>query len=212
MNAKTPHPAPAAERTPLRADARRNRDSILRTAARHFARDGVNASLDEIARAAGVGPGTLYRHFPSREALLAATLRERQSELLARADAARALPCGDQALAAWLSALQDYLCTYDGLPAPLLAAIQASESVLALSCETLLELTGRFLEQAQRQGRVRRHISARDLFLGALGIAWAMNREGVDPAQRNALQALLANGYRQPDNAAAGNEAAPPDA
>ena len=77
----------------LRADARRNRDSILRTAAQRFAAHGVNTSLDEIAREAGVGPGTLYRHFPTREHLLCEVLQKRKEMLLSRRDEVSAMPC-----------------------------------------------------------------------------------------------------------------------
>src|SRR5690606_35014182 len=73
----------------LRADARRNRDRVLKIAMQHFASRGVNASLEEIAKAAGVGAGTLYRHFPSREALLAAALQDRQAELREQARTAQ---------------------------------------------------------------------------------------------------------------------------
>ena len=186
----------SAESVVLRADARRNRESILRTAARHFASHGVNTSLDEIARDAGVGPGTLYRHFPTREALLAATLADKQAAVLARADAARAIAASDAALAEWLGALQEYLCTYDGLPAPVLAAIEEDASVLGISCETLIALTDEFLTRAQNEGRARATIKPRDLFLGVLGTAWVVNRAGLDAAQREALRAIIADGYR----------------
>ena len=188
---------PEHGRGPLRADAQRNRESILKTAARHFASNGVNTSLDEIARDAGVGAGTLYRHFPSRDALLAATLMDKQAEVLASAEAARKIPSPEAALAAWLQALQDYLGTYDGLPAPVLAAIEQDESVLSLSCDTLLTLTGEFLARAQAEGHVRGAVKPRDLFLGALGIAWVVNRAGGEGVQE-ALQALLVDGYRKP--------------
>jgi|SRR5690554_5469271 len=191
----TNHPG---DRAPLRADAQRNRENILKTAARHFASNGVNTSLDEIARDAGVGPGTLYRHFPSRDALLAATLLDKQADVLAQAEAARKITSSEAALEAWLQALQGYLCTYDGLPAPVLAAIEEDKSVLALSCETLLTLTGEFLARAQSEGRVRATIKPRDLFLSALGTAWVLNRTGVDATQQEALQAIIADGYREP--------------
>ncbi|MRX52192.1 TetR family transcriptional regulator [Paracoccus sp. S-4012] len=185
------------DKSPLRADARRNRDSILRTAARHFAANGVNTSLDEIAREAGVGPGTLYRHFPSRDALLAATLTERQADILARADAAREMACSEAALTEWLRALQDYLATYDGLPAPVLTAIQEDTSVLAISCETLVALTGEFLTRAQKDGRARATITPQGLFLSALGIAWVLNRAGVGETHRRELEAIFVVGYRE---------------
>lgn len=185
-------------RMPLRADAQRNRKSILKSAAKHFASKGVNTSLDEIARDAGVGPGTLYRHFPSRDVLLAATLMEKQAEVLARAEAAREIPSSDDALAVWLHALQDYLSTYDGLPAPVLAAIEEQESGLGLTCEAMLTLTGEFLTRAQKEGRVRATITSRDLFLSTLGIAWVTNRAGVDRTQQEALWTIITEGYRAP--------------
>lgn len=181
----------------MRADARRNRAAILETAARHFASHGVNTSLDEIARDAGVGPGTLYRHFPTREALLAAALMEKQAEVLASAEAARKITCSEDALAAWLRALQDYLCTYDGLPAPVLSAIKEDASRLALSCETLMTLTGEFLSRAQQEGRARATIKPDDLFLSVLGVAWVVNRAELDSTQKEALGAIMADGYRE---------------
>lgn len=190
---------PSIEEGTLRADARRNRQAILKTAARHFAAHGVDTSLDEIARDAGVGPGTLYRHFPSRETLLAATLRDKQAQVLAEADLARKTPDSEAALAAWLLALQDYLRSYDGLAAPLLAAVDKDASPLALSCETLIALTGEFLQRAQQDGHARTTIAPRDLFLGVLGLSWLINRAGLDDERQRALKAILAFGYRTPE-------------
>src|SRR5690606_14436431 len=106
---------PSEEKGALRADARRNRDSILKVAARHFASYGVNTSLDEIAREAKVGPGTLYRHFPTREHLLCEVLHERQEVLLIRRDEAWAMPGAEHALRAWMMALKGYLSAFNGL-------------------------------------------------------------------------------------------------
>ena len=92
----------------LRADACGNRDSILKTAMQQF----------------GVGAGTLYRHFPSCETLIAAVLRDRQAELLAASRDALDIPDADAALTRWLEASQDYLRTFNGLPAPILAAVK----------------------------------------------------------------------------------------
>lgn|SRR5690554_5468733 len=191
--------APGEKRDGLRADARRNRENILKTAVRHFRSRGVDASLDEIARDAGVGSGTLYRHFPSREALLAATLMERQAELMVRAETARAMADADAALTAWLHALQDYLRTYDGLPAPVLATIENESCPLSLSCDTLIALTEEFLTRAQHERVARASITARDLFLSTLGIAWVVNRVGPNSAQQRALETIIADGYREPN-------------
>lgn len=188
---------PSEIRSELRADARRNRESILKAAGQHFTTRGVGASLDEIARDAGVGPGTLYRHFPSREALLAAALSDKQTEVLARAGAARQITDAGAALGAWLRALQDYLRTYDGLASPVLAAIEKQASPLALSCETLIALTGEFLVRAQQDGDARAEITPRALFMSVLGIAWVTNRAELDPTQQDALEAVFRFGYRR---------------
>lgn len=179
----------------LRADARRNRDRVLQTALRHFDLHGVTASLEEIARDAGVGPGTLYRHFPSREALLAATLRDRQADLLATANDVRDTPDADAALAKWLQALQDYLRTFNGLTAPVLAAVKEQASPLSLSCDTLVAITGEFLERAQRDGHARASVTANDLFLTAIGVAWVLNRADVCGTSPEGLNAIFAHGY-----------------
>lgn len=179
----------------LRADARRNRDRILKVAMHHFACHGVSTSLEEIAREAGVGAGTLYRHFPSREALLAAALEDRQTQLLALSARAQQLDDADAALALWLEALQTYLRSFNGLPEPVLAAIKEQASPLSLSCDRLVAITADFLSRAQRDGQARASVTANDLFLAALGIAWVLNRAdacGIGPA---GLNALLANGY-----------------
>lgn len=183
------------DRSSLRADARRNRDRVLHIAMKHFALHGIGASLDEIARDAGVGAGTLYRHFPSREALLAAALRDRQAELLARSQEALVIADPDMALSAWLEALQDYLRTFNGLPAPVLAAIKEQASPLAVSCDTLVSITGTFLTRAQRHGHARASVTANGLFLSALGIAWVLNRAEACGTTRQALEDVFAHGY-----------------
>lgn len=179
----------------LRADARRNRDRILKAAMQHFTSHGIGASLEEIARAAGVGAGTLYRHFPSREALLAAALQDQQAELLARAQEAREIPDPDRALRTWLTALQDYLRTFNGLPAPVLAAVKERASPLALSCETLVSITGEFLTRAQDHGHARESVTANEIFLSALGIAWVLDRVDAYGTTRQALEDVFAHGY-----------------
>lgn len=180
----------------LRADARRNRDRVLKMAMQHFAAHGVNASLEEIARAAGVGAGTLYRHFPSREALLAAALQDRQAELREQARIAHEIADADDALSVWLDALQHYLRSFNGLPEPVLAAVKERASPLTLSCDSLLRITEEFLARAQQHGRARATITANDLFLSTLGIAWVLNRPETHGASAPGLNAIFTHGYR----------------
>src|SRR5580658_1582417 len=100
---------------PLRADAQRNRDRLLEVAVQAFSHDGPQVSLDAIAKTAGVGIGTLYRHFPTREALIEAAYR---SELARLCDAVDDLPAtmpADQALRAWMDRFIDYLATKRGM-------------------------------------------------------------------------------------------------
>lgn len=185
----------ASDQRKLRADAQRNRDRILRVAIEHFASRGSDASLEDIARAAQVGAGTLYRHFPSREALLAAALEEQQAELLARSEEAQKIADADLALRQWLAALQDYLRSFSGLPAPVLVAMKEQASPLAMSCQNLIGITGRFLARAQEQGRARPSVTADDLFLGALGMAWVSDQAEAYDTTRDSLETLLAHGY-----------------
>ena len=178
-----------------RADARRNRERILAAAVRHFAEYGIGTSLEEIAKAAEVGPATLYRHFPSREALLAAALREKQVALSGHAIEAHGIADADAALRAWLDALQDYLRTFNGLPAPVLDAVKEAASPLALSCDLLVSITGDFLARAQREGRARAGLTGRELFLGALAVAFILNRAETCGTSARAIGDLLAYGY-----------------
>ena len=185
----------ARKQLPLRADARRNRERILNAAARHFAAQGIDTSLEEIAKAAGVGSGTLYRHFPSRDLLLAALLRDSQEKLLAQAEAARKIDHPGTALQVWLKALQSHLRTFSGLPAPLLAAIKEQASPLATSCQDLLSITEELLVQAQEEGQAKASVAASTLFLGALASAWAADHAEALGTTEEALDALLAQGY-----------------
>jgi AcrR family transcriptional regulator len=186
---------PSEERGVLRADARRNRDSILRTAARHFSAYGVNTSLDEIARDAGVGPGTLYRHFPTREHLLCAVLHERREVLLSRRDDAAAMPCAQDALRAWMIALKDYLSAFNGLPKPFIDAFEAQASPLTVTCRALVAITGEFLSRAQAEGAARQWVSAPALFLSALGSAFVHDKAGDYGTTPELIEEILAFGY-----------------
>lgn len=189
-------------RPPLRADARRNHDRILRIAAERFSSQGTEVSLEEIAKAAGVGQGTLYRHFPSREALLAATLQGRQLALHSCAEQAKALPDADAALREWLRALQDFLQTFSGLPSSVLAVLREDSSPLGPSREALIATTGEFLARAQTKGLARASVTANDLFLSTLAVAWVLDRAEAYGTTRAALERVLAHGYLNGDPSA----------
>jgi AcrR family transcriptional regulator len=185
--------ATAAAR-PLRADAQRNYDRILEVACEAFAEHGVQTSLDDIAKRAGVGAGTLYRHFPTRDCLVAAALgRGGQAldqvvvELLSRDDAG-------EALNDWLIAVAGHLGSYDGLPDSVAHAINDESSPLGTPCTALKASTATLLRRAQETGAVRADVKADDLFVLASSLAWAADSNDYDQSDLRRLLTLVTVG------------------
>jgi AcrR family transcriptional regulator len=182
-----------------RTDAQRNRSHILDVAERHFAEHGIEGSMDAIAKRAGVGAGTLYRHFASRDALLAALLQARDEELDARRHAiAREESDPTEALARWLDALVEWVTAFDGLPEPLRAALSEEHSPLALTCQGFITTTEHFLRAAQRDGGAQPWVRGRDLFLSALAAGWASGAAIADASSAEALRTMLRSGWATP--------------
>src|SRR5262245_28418447 len=121
---------------PLRADALRNRDRLLAAAEEAFAAEGPEASLNEIAKRAGVGPGTLYRHFPTRQALQTAVLKDRIERLCARAEALSGSLAPAEALAEWAKVFLVHARTSQGMGGALFLDETAD---LGLDCHTMIE-------------------------------------------------------------------------
>ncbi|NYF12123.1 AcrR family transcriptional regulator [Pseudoclavibacter sp. JAI123] len=192
----------ASKRRAPRADARRNRDHILDTAEQYFSEHGVTGSLDAIAKRAGIGAGTLYRHFPNREALLASLLAARDEQLVARRDELLSSATNAaEALDGWLNAVTDWACAFDGLPEPLRAATTTNLSPLAVTCQGFITTTDEFLRAAQDEGEARADIRALDLFLAALATSWVRGAAMADAASGAALAALTRSGWEQaPDH------------
>ena len=191
------HPVQTQARR-VRADAARNRSQILEVAREAYEKDGIDVSLDRIAKAAGVGPGTLYRHFPTRDALLAALLLgERYDALLRARDTLTEDADAGHALDQWVLQLGRWMSAYDGLPEPLRMAWLRPDSPLGPTCRTLEQATAQLLLAAQRAHQARASISARDLFLLALAIAWAGGASAADDQTRQSLHAVLRAGWRQ---------------
>jgi AcrR family transcriptional regulator len=187
--------ATAAAR-PLRADAQRNYDRILEVACEAFTNHGVHTSLDDIAKRAGVGAGTLYRHFPTRDCLLAAALGKGRQELdhvvaecFSRDDAGAAL---DE----WLIAVAAYLGRYDGLPDSVAQAVNDDSSPLGTPCTAIKASTATLLKRAQDAGAVRADVKADDLFVLASSLAWAADSNGYDQSDLRRLLTLVTVGLR----------------
>ncbi|MFF7443135.1 TetR/AcrR family transcriptional regulator [Streptomyces sp. NPDC008122] len=169
----TDAPAPAGHAR--RTDARANRERLLAAAAEVFAEAGPGASLNEIARRAGVGPGTLYRHFPNRPALLTALLRDRIETLCARAEALRAADSPDDALAEWLGAFLTHARVNQGMGGALLVEEAAGSGP---DCHRLiLDAATGLLTRAQRHGSARADLTAEDLLQLVVGIALSTARD-----------------------------------
>ncbi|MET7768425.1 helix-turn-helix domain-containing protein [Nocardia sp. NPDC005366] len=186
------HP-PAAR--PLRADAKRNREQLLGEARTAFIERGIDAPLEEIAARAGVGVGTLYRHFPTREALLETLLRDRFDALADAASDLRPDPDPGSALTEWTLRFIDTTTVYRGLIGALTATLHDPASALHTSCERMRAAGADLLDRARDAGRVRADLGP-DEFLGLVaGVAWAgeqMRRTG--PEDRRRLLALLFEG------------------
>ncbi|MET7337263.1 TetR family transcriptional regulator [Nonomuraea sp. NPDC005650] len=187
----TTGPAP---RRPMRADARRNYERLLAEAAAAFAEHGVEASLEDVARRAGVANGTLYSHFPTRQALLEALMRDRMEAL---AGAARDLldqPDAREALISWARAGIAHAAMYRGLATSLMRSIEDETSELHAACQAVLTAGERLLERAQAAGAVRPDATASDFYTLINALAWA--GEQTTPAQGERLLAFAIDGLR----------------
>ena len=154
---------------PLRADARRNRERVVAAAHEVFVESGPEASLNEIARRADVGPGTLYRHFPTREALLAAVLADRVETLCRRAEELSAAGPPARALAEWLRAFLAHARRNQGLGSALLVAEPGGPGI---DChERIMDAMTSLLAAAQRSGAARADLTPGDLLQLVVGIA-----------------------------------------
>lgn len=149
----------------MRADARRNYERIITVAREVFAENGPEAPLDDIARRACVGPGTLYRHFPNRETLIEAVYRADIEALTERATELSESQAPGDALAAWLHEQVAFVVQNHGLAATLKAAIDRDSETFAL-CKTLLnDAAAKIVGSAQEAGVIRDDVTPRDLLL-----------------------------------------------
>jgi AcrR family transcriptional regulator len=186
----------APERAPrrLRADAQRNIDSLLEAAKAVFGTSGVGAPAKEIADLAGVGVGTLYRHFPQRSDLVKAVF---QREVDACADAAPALTAAHEpgvALAKWLHRYTEFLATKRGLATALHSGDPAFDALPGYFMQRLGPALGSLLDAATASGEIRADISPRDLLYAVANLCLPVADEGVAYSRR--MVALLIDGLR----------------
>jgi AcrR family transcriptional regulator len=161
---------PAAVRKP-RADAERNRVRLLETAKAVFAEKGSAASLDEIARIAGVGAGTLYRHFPTRDALVAAVYRNETEQLVAAARRLAETHPPVMALREWLLLFVDYMATKHGMHEVLNSIVGGTSDLYSASTAQMKQAIAKLVDRAVASGDIRLDLDPLDLLRALAGVA-----------------------------------------
>ena len=186
-----PHETDSQLQRPKRADARRNYDALVAAARAVFAEDGTSAPLEDVAERAGVGIGTLYRHFPTRQALLEAVYVDEVEAMARAAQDLSHLPPWD-ALSQWLHQYVGFAATKRALNEALLEA--APDSDVLLTCRTAIAGAGTALvERAQRAGVVRADTNFMDVGRMVAGIAMVPT---ADPGQKERMLELALDGLR----------------
>ncbi|MFJ9813149.1 TetR/AcrR family transcriptional regulator [Streptomyces sp. NPDC101158] len=171
----------------LRADARRNRERILEAAVRAFAEKGADVPIDTIAKAAGVGSATLYRHFPTREALVEAAYRNELARVCDSAAELLAELPPDRALRLWMDRFIDYLATKEGMADALRAAVASGADPFAETLDRLSAAIDSLLHAGADAGLLRSDVDPFDVGLSLAGVALITS----SPAQRDRSGRLL---------------------
>lgn len=153
-----------------RADAERNRLRLLDAAKAVFAEKGAGASLDEIAKAAGVGPGTLYRHFPTRDALIAAVYRNEIDQLVVAADRLSATHPPVAALREWLLLFVEYMATKQGMSEALNSIVGGASELYAASGAQITRSIAMLADRAVASGEIRLDMDPLELLRALAGV------------------------------------------
>jgi AcrR family transcriptional regulator len=186
----------AATERPLRRDAARNRERLVASARRLFAAEGVEVSVEEITRHAGVGMGTLYRHFPTKEELIDAVLEDAFTDLLGVAEAAAAEEDGWIGFTCFLEHVLELHAHHRGVKDILASREHGAERAAKMRAR-ILPLVARMVERAQAQGTLRSDLSAADLPLIVWSAAGVIDHSAkVAPDYWRRFFTLLVDGLR----------------
>ncbi|MFF4387971.1 TetR/AcrR family transcriptional regulator [Streptomyces sp. NPDC001552] len=172
---------------PLRADAQRNRDKILAAAVRVFTEQGLEAHFERIAKEAGVGTGTLYRNFPTREALIEAAYRNEVARLCDSVPTLLETLPPYEALRAWTRRFIDYATAKMGMADAMRAVLAAGTNPYADSRRMIQDALTSLMEACAAAGAIRSDISSTDMFAALAGIALT----SAGPEQRAQAERLL---------------------
>ncbi|GAA2574422.1 MULTISPECIES: TetR/AcrR family transcriptional regulator [Streptomyces] len=176
-----------ATKRPLRADAQRNRDKILAAAVRVFSEEGLDAHLERVAKEAGVGSGTLYRNFPTREALIEAAYRNEVARLCDSVPVLLAELPPAEALRAWTRRFIDYATAKFGMADALRAVVASGGDPYGDSHELIQAALTALMDAGADAGEIRSDIGPTDMFAALAGIALTSAR----PDQREQAERLL---------------------
>ncbi len=161
-----------------RADAARNRERVLEAAKTVFSAGGPEASLEAVARTAGVGIGTLYRHFPTREALFEAVYRREVQQLADLAERLKEEAQPVEALRQWMRSNVRFVATKKGMSAALALAAYKPSDLFSYSFDQLTRAVGGLLDRAIAAGEIRKDISPEDLIRALVGMCYMHDQPG----------------------------------
>jgi AcrR family transcriptional regulator len=161
-----------------RADALRNRERVLEAAKAVFSTGGAEASLEAVAKRAGVGIGTLYRHFPTREALYEAVYRREVEQLGELAESLKSEARPVDALRRWVRSNIEFVATKKGMAAALALAAHGSPELRSFSFERLTKAIGALLDRAVASGEIRADVSPEDLLRALVGMCYLHDQPG----------------------------------
>lgn len=180
-----------------RADAQRNRERIIEVAKQTFTRAGADTSLDDIAKQAGVGPGTLYRHFPTREELLKAVYRNELENLAAAGEKFSETMPPVEALRAWLFLFVDAVAAKQIIAAALTTLLGDHKKVFEASYAQVHEAIRRLVKRAVKSGDIRKDLDPSDLLRVLVGVASVASSPDWQQSARRLVDILIA-GSRPP--------------
>jgi AcrR family transcriptional regulator len=179
----------------MRADAQRNRERIIEAAREVFREHGYDASLDEVAKTAGVGAGTLYRHFPTRENLLDAIMQswvDRVDEAAAKAAAHEGPP--REKLLAWFTTYVALISLHKGGPAKITSAMGDPASPIATKCQVLAAANEHVIAPLRDEGALRRDVDAVHICRLVGGVAAVADQGGLDASAVEPLLEVVVDG------------------
>ena len=189
----TEDPAGAGDEPRMRADARRSRAKLLEAATAAFAENGADAPLEDIARRAGVGIGTLYRHFPTRTDLQAGVFRSQVDAVCATADELIGNVSPEQAFAGSVRAIAGYLITKRGLARALMDSLGKDSELISACSLRMRDTLDRLLAHAQEAGVLRPDVTAHDVLRLVHGIVMATEQS---PQDTDRLLGMMLDGLR----------------